>query len=174
MNTELLKPVLEWAAKHLSWRWVFAVCSTAAILLFLPHAYLVRFGLLEFNQKYKVWLSLTFLVTFIFLFTYPLALVQEMTMRSVHRVAGLNQRKERLHTLSVDEKVILRRFVHARGCVLNLDAQDGAVNVLRNDELIFAPLLGGRWHVGKLHSGFPYKIQPWVLKYLTKHPEYLS
>jgi superinfection exclusion protein B len=173
MPSEWLNPILEWVGKHLSLRWVVAICCVAALLLFLPQSYIARFGLLEFSQKNHVLITLVFFITVAFLATYLISWLRQLASDAIQRRRFLRHGKVRLHGLSVDEKVILRRFVHAGGSVLNLDIMNGTTLVLRDEGFIYAPVLGGRWHLGRLGGGFPYKIQPWVLQYLNEHPECL-
>jgi hypothetical protein len=167
--TEWINAVLEWAGKHLSWRWVFALCGATAVFLFCPPAYLIRFGLFDFRQKYFVWFVVTFVLTFFFLWTYPLGWLKDKTVQFLQWKTVLRQGKEVLRDLSPDEKALLSRFVRAKGSVLNLDITDGTVGVLSANGFIFQAS-----KVGYMHRGFPYKIQPWVFKYLKNHPECLK
>jgi MFS family permease len=173
MGAEWINPVLEWAGKHLSWRWVFAICCVASIFLFLPQRYLIRFGLQEFSQKYHVWLAIAFLLTGAFLCTYSFSWLRNVVTDSIQEKRFLRRGKERLSDLSLDEKVLLRKFVHTGGSVLKLNIMNGTAQVLCHERLILPASLG-RWHLGSLGTGFPYKIQPWVLKYLREHPECLQ
>lgn len=166
-------PILDWAGKHISWRWVVAICGVAALFLFLPQPILIRFGLLEFSQKNHALLFIVFLLTFAFLCTYVLSWMQQTVSNEIRQRKSIRNGKTRLHNLSSDEKVILNKFVQAGGSVLNLDIMTGTAIVLREEGLIYAPVIGGRWHIGRMHAGFPYKIQPWVLRYLKHNPECL-
>jgi Super-infection exclusion protein B len=168
-----LTPILEWTGKHISWRWVVAICCVAALLLFLPRVYLIRFGLLQFTEKNHALLFIVFLLTAAFLGTYVLSSLRRLVSDGIQRWKFLRNGRARLHSLSADEKIIIRKFVQAGGSVLNLDIMNGTTLVLRDEGFIYPPVLGGRWHLGRLHGGFPFKIQPWVLHYLKSHPDCL-
>lgn len=169
MPADWLNTLVEWAGKHLSWRWVFSVCCTSCLLLFLPQDYLGRFGLLDFTKKYHVWFGLTFLVTLLFLFTYPLAALYESAREALQGRRILKHGKEGLRELAPDEKRLLARFVQADGSVIKLNIMSGTVRVLSAKGFIFQAA-----NLGRLPEGFPYKIQPWVLKYLKENPHCLA
>jgi hypothetical protein len=150
-----LKRVLEWAGKHLSWRWVISAWCVAGFFLFLPKRYSASLGLFDFAQKNHVWLVVAFIGSGVFLLTYPVAGLYKAANESIQRKRFMRQGVERVQKLSPDEKVLFRRFVYAEGAVTNLDIMTGTVRILSSQGLIFQAS-----HLGRLTGGFPYKINP--------------
>jgi hypothetical protein len=78
--------------------------------------------------------------------------------------------KLRLHYLSGKEVGVMRRFVQASRGVVELDILDGATHSLYEKGFLHPALPKGDYDMGSLELGCPYRIRPWVLRYLRKHP----
>jgi hypothetical protein len=73
-----------------------------------------------------------------------------------------------LHQLSDDEKEHCRTFLGTNGSSLHNNEANGALAALVERNILFTP--GATWG-----NGLPdFRIRPWALSYLKKHPELLK
>lgn len=147
---------------------IVAICIATAILLFADDVTLGRFGLSTFVAEYRTHIGTTFVVSFCIVLTTFVFAVVGFVSPWVTQAIWVRQHKGRLHRLSPDEKEILSIYIHGQTRSQILPMQDGTVNGLVVEKIIFRSS-----NLGSI-NGFAYNIQPWAWEYLNKNPHLLD
>ena len=145
-------------------RYLVSLGIISAFFLFSPAKWLHGFGADEFAQHYRVYFFFTLVFTgVLFGVDRTIAIVGWIRHKSL--VSKFAQRRlERLHRLTEDEKQILRFYIakQSRSNVLRID--DGVVNGLAADGIIYrsANVSGG-------HMAFAHNISDDAWDYLHQN-----
>lgn len=145
--------------------------SLAVVLgtvLFAPDPYAKGLGFEAFLDQFRPFVGVAFLLVSVLLlsrlgtFAYDAAVTKRAKKQELERL------QERLHTLTAQEKEILRPYIEEKKRVHTFAINNGVVNVL-----MMHTVLGRAANMGD--PGFwPFHIQPWAWDYLTEHPELLE
>jgi hypothetical protein len=144
MSTDYAKTILE--ILKLAPRYLVSLGIVSAFFLFSPDKWLKEFGVYDFAQHYRAYFFCVFILTSV-LFGVDRAIAIFGWICRKMLVSKFTQRRlQRLHRLTEDEKQILRFYFakQTRSNVLRID--DGVVNGLAADGVIFrsANVSGGR------------------------------
>jgi len=167
MFSEITKSLLEFL--RLAPRYLVALAVITGFLLFNSEQMLNRLGVFEFAQKNRPWLGLTFIACTT-LFGVSVLIDVFHWIRTWWRKRRFFQRIiHRLHRLTEDEKQILRFYFanQTRSNVLRID--DGVVQGLVNDGIIYRSA-----SLGNMLEGFAHNINDIVWDYLHVHPHLLK
>ncbi len=145
-------------------RYLVSLGIVSAFFLFSPTKWLHGFGADEFAQHYRVYFFLILVFTgVLFGVDRTIAVSGWLHHKSLISKYAL-RRLERLHRLTEDEKQILRFYIakQTRSNVLRID--DGVVNGLASDGIIYrsADVSGG-------HMAFAHNIRDEVWDYLSQN-----
>jgi hypothetical protein len=161
MIAGLLKFVLD--VLKLAPRYLVALAIPCAVLLFSSGEFLGRLGLAQFAQDNRQWLGLGFLVCASILGVWLAAGAMSFLGGIRKKQRARKRMLQTLHSLTEEEKKILRFYVveQTRSNVLRLD--DGSVQRLVAAGIIYrsAPL-------GNLFDGFAHNIANAAWEYLHK------
>jgi hypothetical protein len=166
----VLKRRMEVAVKffelvRMPFRYVFGVFVANVFFLFAPDRYLVVLGVLKYRQTERPYFGLLFFV----LLATTIAAIFDAGVRTAQYYSDSRAARKRLHSLSPDEKRILRKYVAQGGGTFYLNIQDGTVNSLAAEGLIYrSSIINNPMHG---LTAFAHNMQPWVLEYLRKSPE---
>ena len=162
MSADYAKTLLE--ALKLAPRYLVSLGAIAAFLLFGSDKWLKRLGVDEFAKHYRQWLALVLVVTSV-LFLVDRSMAGGGWIRERMLVRKFTKcRLERLHSLTEDEKQILR-FYFARQTRANvLRAHDGVVQ-----GLVAAGIIYQSASTGHILDGFAHNINDFAWDYLNKH-----
>jgi hypothetical protein len=167
MLAEAAKTFLEFL--KLAPRYLIALGVMAAVLLFSSEAFLKFIGVFEFAQENRPMLGLTLVVTSA-LFAVSVAgdvitFIQQWWLRQrlYRRIT------KRLNCLTEDEKQILRFYLaeNTRANMLRID--DGVVQSLKVNGIIFQSA-----SLGNVLEGFAHNISDFAWDYLHVHPHLLE
>lgn len=167
LTTEIAKTFLEFL--KLAPRYLIALSVMAASLLFSSHQLLEQIGVVEFVKNNRSVLGITLVVT-VSLFVVSVAADAISLIKEWWRRRKLYRHiTDKLHTLTEDEKQILRFYLanNTRSNMLRID--DGVVQGLKSDGIIYQSA-----SLGSMHGGFAHNISNVAWDYLHEHQHLLT
>jgi hypothetical protein len=167
MIAEAAKSFLEFL--KLAPRYLIALGVMAAFLLFASEEFLKFISVLEFAQNNRPMLGLTLIVT-VALFAVSIAADGISIAKGWWRKRDFYRRvTNRLNCLTEDEKQIIRFYIakQTRANVLRYD--DGVVQGLVSDGIIYQSA-----SLGNMLEGFAHNISDFAWDYLHVHPHLLE
>lgn len=167
MFSDLAKSSLEFL--KLAPRYLLAVAIVAGTLLFSPVEWLEKIGLQAIAMEYRQWLGLSFLVSAT-LWAVGIALsAWNALTRKFFRRSVRQHVMRRLASLTEDEKQILRYYLAKNTRANMLKVDDGVVQGLVADRIIYRSA-----SMGHLLEGFAHNITDFAWDYLHANPELLN
>ena len=139
------------------------------ILLFGPKEFLQRIGAFEVAEDHRSWIGVIFLASFSLLLVCIGVYAVQKGKRWLFRIQSRRIVKERLHSLTEDEKQILRYYIYEKTKTNVLQIGDGIVNGLESSRIIFRST-----NAGSLIGGFSYNITDFAWDYLNKNQRLLD
>jgi hypothetical protein len=166
MSGDYAKTLLE--ALKLAPRYLVSLSVIAAFFLFGSGKWLKGLGVDEFAKHYRQWIALTFIITST-LFAADRCIAICGWIRYKVLVGKFTKRRlERLHSLTEDEKQILRFYISQQTKTNVLRYDDGVVQGLES-----AGVIRRSSTLGTLMEGFAYNITDFAWNYLNEHHELL-
>jgi hypothetical protein len=156
----------EWL--KLSPKYLFPISLVTGFGLFAPVNILEIFGITSLVAQIRPYLGVVFLLATALLITNLFTSLYVRVRNKHQATENLKTMQERLHSLTGDEKYILQHFISNQTRTQYLPMDDGVVNGLELEKIIFKASM-----VGQLDE-WAYNIQPWAWKYLNNHHELLS
>ena len=167
MTEALIKALLDFLKLTPRYLVVFGV--TSALLLFSGENFLKRIGVYQFAQDYRAWLGIIFLLSSALLIVaIPIKITKWVKQWWKNR-KFFQRMTQRLHSLTEDEKQILRFYIGKQTKSNVLDISDGIVQGLVASGIIYRAA-----SIGNLVEGFAYNISEIAWDYLHIHPELLE
>lgn len=120
---------------------------------------------IQLLQSYKIWVHLLGLVSI----TYLNCLVLSKLISIIKFKINMNSRKNYFHTLSREEKLILRKFIINQKKTVKLSVKDGEVNHLENLGFIYRTST-----IGDHRMNFDFTMQPWAWNYLNSNKNFIG
>ncbi|HUN28582.1 MAG TPA: superinfection exclusion B family protein [Alphaproteobacteria bacterium] len=158
-----VKPLFELLRQPL--RYSVAIGIVVAIVLFSPDSVVNKLGMLKYRNEGKPYFGVILLLCIALTIASGIgALGSKINDYRLRR-----SRKKRLHSLTVEEKQILRAYIKGQTRTRYFDITDGVVKGLEQETIIYRSS-----DVGHLVSGFAYNIQPWAWNYLNDHRDLLG
>jgi Super-infection exclusion protein B len=143
--------------------WIFSV-----ILLFAPTNVLDMLGLTTLVPQYRPLIGTVFLLSSSMLIVRLGIETQRFIKQNRDKSRWRESGRRRLQALTTQEQAILQGYINMRTRSQFLDSQDGVVNGLEAEGIIYRASL-----VGELDN-WAYNIQPWAWDYLNAHRELLT
>jgi len=162
----IMADVLNWV--RLSPKYILPIALLSASLLFLPEASLGRFGLDAFVTAYRMWIALVFLASCALLLSDLGCWAKDKISYRVVTRRLRKIRSEYLRRLTVEEKLVLARYVLLQSKTQDLDAKNGVVNGLEQMHVIYRCSYFGTF------NSFAYNLQPWAWDELNSNPQLLE
>lgn len=147
---------------------IVAVCIATAILIFSDEITLRKLGLDDFVSSNRTYFGVAFVISLCLASTSFVFAISTIVRSWFNETIWIRQHKKRLHRLSPDEKEILMHYIGNQVRSQILPMQDGTVNGLVAEKIIFRSS-----NLGSI-NGFAYNIQPWAWDYLNEHPDLLG
>lgn len=167
VTAEIAKTFLEFL--KLAPRYLIALGMMAAILLFLDRQVLEQIGVMEFAQNNRAMLGLTLIVT-ASLFSVSVSADLITFINNWWRRRNLYRRMiQRLQCLTEDEKQILRFYIAKNTRANTLRIENGVVQGLKADGIIYQSA-----SLGSVIEGFAHNINDFAWDYLHLHPQLLE
>lgn len=165
--SEIAKTLLE--ILKLAPRYLIALGVMAAFLLFAEENSLKFIGVFEFAQNNRSMLGLALVVT-VPLFAVSVGADTIIIIKGWWRRRRLYRRiAERLHCLTEDEKQILRFYICENTRANMLRIEDGVVQGLKSDRIIYQSA-----SLGNVLEGFAHNISDFAWDYLHVNPHLLE
>ncbi|WP_146583085.1 superinfection exclusion B family protein [Neorhodopirellula pilleata] len=156
-------------ALKLAPRYLAAIGLFAGLLLFAPNGISDTLGIRNLTQNYRQWIGLAFLASITLLAVHWGVQIGGI-VRNRSRLQKSKQRiTKKLHSLTEDEKQILRFYYATQSKSNTLRIDDGVVNGLVSAGVIFPAA-----RMGNMFEGFAHNISDVAWNYLHEHPELLD
>ncbi|MCE5310484.1 MAG: superinfection exclusion B family protein [Acidobacteriales bacterium] len=150
-------------------RYLIAIGLVVGILLFGSDDFRKTLGLTEFTKNYRPILGVLFLSSLALLLVSVGSFVIDR-IKSIWRDRKAFQRiTKRLHSLTEDEKQILRFYIRHNTRANSLRIQDGIVKSLVSCGIIYRST-----QLGDVANGFAHNISEIAWNYLHIHPHLLE
>lgn len=166
MIAEIGKTLLEFL--KLAPRYLIAFAVFAAFLLFSPDSLLKQLGVFDFTQNNRSWLGITLIASTALFGVSTICDTLNWIKRWWRRRKEFQRITQRLHRLTEDEKQILRFYVTENTRANTLRIEDGIVQELKAEKIIFQSA-----SLGNLTEGFAHNISDIAWDYLHMHPHLL-
>lgn len=164
---EIAKTVFEFL--KLAPRYLIALGVMASVLLFASEEFLKFIGVFELAQNYRPMLGLALVVT-VSLFAVSVSAAGIALVKRWWRQRRLYGRiAERLNCLTEDEKQILRFYIAENTRANTLRIEDGVVQGLKADGIIYQSA-----SLGSVLDGFAHNISEFAWDYLQVNPHLLD
>ena len=159
--------VIEWlklSIQQLFWLLLFS-SVVLSLLVFTPDNVLGALGLRGFRTEYRMWVGLSAVGFWILSFSGLVVIGGQSISQWGKRAIGRRGRKRRLHSLTQEERGVLRGYIAEDKRTQYFDISDGVVQGLFLEGILFKPS-----NISS-YITMAYNIQPWVWDYLNKHPD---
>lgn len=167
MIADLGKMLLEFL--KLAPRYLVALAIFSAFFLFSPESLLKRLGVFDFVQTNRSWLGITLIASSALFGVSLLADVLMGIKRWWWKRRRFHQITQRLYRLTEDEKQILRFYLAENTRANTLSIEDGIVQGLVADGIIYRSAA-----IGNLLEGFAHNISDIAWDYLHVYPRLLD
>lgn len=161
--------IIEWLklpTQHLFSLFLFFAISFA-VLVFASDAVLETLGLRDFRSDYRLVLGLGLILSSAALITRLINSALDPVKTAIRERRSLNRRRERLRSLTPEERDVLRPYIQNDTRTQYLKLESGIVSGLQSVGIIYRSA-----NIGNL-GGWAYNIQPWAWDYLKEHPEFV-
>jgi hypothetical protein len=146
-------------------KYLIGISIATGVLLFGTDTVVLKgIGLVEFTDKYRVWIGVTFLIVTSLLVAHFVDDIRKLISGKRTERQVLAYGKKYLKALTPDEKKILKKYIEENTKTQNLNYTDGTVQELNNANIIYMSS-----SLSKFHTIFPFNIQPWAWEYLNKN-----
>lgn len=167
MITEALKSLIE--VLKLAPKYLAAVALISGALIFSPGSWLELLGLRELSTQYRPWLGLAFLISIGICIVAIVSWIIELVLGIFRQRRIRRFVVNKLHSLTEDEKQILR-YYFAKGTRSNtLKVDDGVVQ-----ELVACRIIYRSAQLGNMLEGFSHNISDLAWDYVHSNPSILS
>ncbi|HET6843141.1 MAG TPA: super-infection exclusion protein B [Candidatus Angelobacter sp.] len=157
----LVESTLNWLAKDLPWKSMVAIFTLSIVLLFSA----AHFGIEKQVQQYRIGV----VITFIFSGTWVAAHICQLFRPYGSQMWRRYRSRKHLKHLTSEEMRYCKWFLDNAGKSLPHNPGNGAIASLVQNGILWKPESG--WQNNEL---FEFNIQPWALKYLRKHTNYIA
>ena len=149
-------------------KYLLVISIISGILLFGTFDIVNKLGLISFVEKYRIWIGIIFLITTGFWLVDIILLIIKEAKSKYTGFHNSKAMEERLKQLTIEEKVILGKYINRETRVQTLDYANGTVCELEGYHIIYQAS-----NISRHHTFFDYNIQPWAWEYLNKHKDLL-
>ena len=159
--------ILDWlksSTTHLFWLLIFS-SVVLSLLSFAPDNILAALGLRDFRTDYRTWIGLTWILSFSGLVVTVSKSVSQWAKSEITWRQNLKRGQERLHNLTPHERAVLRPYIEKNTRTRTLGIDDGVVQGLVAEEILYRPS-----HVSRHNVSFDHNMQPWAWAYINRHP----
>ncbi|SRR5258708_3293783 len=163
----LVSSIIKWI--KLQPTYLFALFIISVFLAFADSSILAIFSLNGIISTYRWVAGLVFLSTGVLLFVHLCLKIISFIRKQICEINKLHNLQNYLHDLTVEEKTILKRYIESNTKTQYLDRENGITRGLEIHKIIYDASSSGT----SLNS-WPYNIQPWVWRYLNRHPRLLE
>ena len=148
---------------------LFAISLLSGGLIFLNDSFLEKLYLLEFRNKFGIYIGAFFVVSCVVLLTFGVLLTLKEIKLCYRRKKQKNMHIRLLQMLTpFQKKVVVDMYLSdTRGGVF--DMSDIVINYLEASCIVVRSS-----SISTFYTQFPYHLQGWVISYLDKHPEFVN
>lgn len=170
MNVNVDAKDLSSIIKKIPYRAIFIILTlVSGGIIFLPDTVIKKLYLYNFRNTFGFWIGLIFLILFfvsIYLIITPI-----IKRKIINRTFYGKYAQKKFDLLCDEEKKIIMCMYNESSHTHRLSKSDAIVELLT--EKMFVNHTAYGVPIGK-DLFFDYYLQPWVIEYLNKHPEFLK
>lgn len=148
---------------------LLAIVMGCSILLFASDNFLKKLGLFNIRNSYKIFIAIFLLISISILAARWCNAVLKWIQQRITWRRNLKRSQKRLHNLTAKEKEILRGYILNNTRTQDLLVQDGVVQGLVSENIIYRSA-----NSGTMMGGFAFNIQPWAWSYLQANTKLLD
>lgn len=145
-----------------------AILAATSLMLFSPDEFLEKIFLLEFRDKYSLYLGIVFVITsailFIFLIIAIYKLIKKMISIRILKIKKINY----LKSLNKEQHEIVAKLYIKENHSAYLDINEVAISALISTGII------SHTSISKAYTYFPCMLSDWVIKYINNQKDYLN
>jgi hypothetical protein len=156
-------------ALKLAPRYLIAVSVFCGVLLFINEQLSKTLGVFQFTQDYRQWIGIAFVASIVLVAIDWSIKIGTVVSNFVRRIKFKNDLVKRLHSLTEEEKQILRYYLAKQSKTNTLRTDDGVVNTLTAKGIIYRSASHGN-----LLEGFSHNIHELAWDYLKENPGVLE
>ena len=145
-----------------AWPFLFAIDLALVFPLLAPQEWLEGLGLAQLLPPIRGYLGAGFVVISCFL----VARFVQWLVSAFSKKMAIRSYQKLLHSLSPEEKAILKKFVDGDTKTVALDIRSGVAC-----GLVAQRIISMASSIGRFGTYFDHNIQPWALAYLKGHPK---
>lgn len=148
---------------------LFVISLVTTILIFISDNLLEKIFILEFRNKYSLYIGITFLVSTLLILLYFFIWVYNSFKKYCNEHKKHKIRLEYLLNLNKEQLKTIVGMYYRDGQCANLDITQSTVYLLERYSIIGRAsnmASSGRW--------FSYYLQPWVVDYIDKHKYFIK
>ena len=145
-----------------------AVFIAASLMLFLPAHLINRLALDDVIQSYRMYVGLAFVISASLLIVRIVSFVWSLFSVPFHKWRFERDGVRLMEELTEEEKAFIRPYILNDQTARVAPIDDGIAQGLAAKRIIYRSS-----NIGNLFSGFPYNLQPYMRRLLTKRPELL-
>lgn len=150
-------------------KYLIAIFLTLTFILFFPEIYIVKLGLSELIQKYRMIIGLAFICDLFFIIVNLCSPILNYIKGILRYLSLVLSGKRRLNNLTNEEKEILNYYITNKTRTYELPLNDGIVCELSSYKIIYR---AAGVSTGGLY--FAYNMNPWAWRYLNKNKELIN
>lgn len=146
-----------------------AVFIAAGLVLFLPAHVISRLGLDDAAKSYRMYVGLAFVVSASLLVVRAFCFLWSLISAPFGDWMLQREGKKMVKEATEEEKAFLRPYIFDGKNTVYGQIQGGVAQGLKAKGIVFRSSIVGDVVVG----GFPYNLQPYMRRLLSKHPQLL-
>lgn len=144
----------------------------SSFLLFASDSFLKKIYLYQIIIKFNSLIGIIFFLSIIIILTKIILFIYKKIEKSYSEKRATKNLEKMLEELSKKEKNILKLIFESEDNLNYLSLHSGIVKKLETEGIIGKTT--STHTVSMWDPSWPYALQPWVYKYLEKHPEYFD
>jgi hypothetical protein len=156
-------------ALKLAPRYLVAIGIFCGVLLFIDEPLSKSLGVFKITQDYRPWIGFAFIASISLVIIEGGIKTYRGIKNFVHKTRFKKSLIQSLHSLTEDEKQILRYYYAKKSKTNTLRIDDGIVNTLGSKGIIYRSASNGT-----LLEGFSHNINELVWDYMHENPEILD
>lgn len=156
-------------SREISSKIALPILVLSALTLFAPNDYAKILGIDGFRSEYRLWIGAAFVLSSSALVTNAIWSAAIFLKPWVSGWVFVQTHKKNLHSLTSDEKAILRLFIIDGESTVYEDANTGAINLLVNKHIAYRAS-----NLSLRMTRFAYILHPWAREYLEKNRRLLE
>jgi hypothetical protein len=144
-----------------------SVSIATGALIFLDQSYLKKLFLLDFRNQYGIYIGITFMISTSILLMYCLMFSYRKILEPFELAKLKKIRVKNLLSLNQEQLYTVIQIYYRPNHSANLDISQSLTTTLE-----YYQIIGRASQIGVAFTYFSYFLQPWVVEYIRKNPNF--